>query len=926
VRLLRPDGTPFPVVSSSTAAGSYLTRPVQVLSDPNVLDAFIRDGDVVRSGDDVTAFAAAALAQVEGQFDVASVLLEPLTSNVQDAGPLALALQAVVVQYDPIFPQADGRDLARELFSKVAARDPQVWQARAWLATDGADKKGLPAVATELKALFDQFSEVPDIALALSDAYDQLGWQAEQSALVQQAAQRFPRRPRVLRALVDVLEAKGQVAEADQVAARLQAVDPDSDVQLDRALRRKDYAAAIAELKRLAARRPDRKDIAAQMESLLVRAGKAGDSFGQLEKALAKNPRDAATRLALADARVARGDNAAVRKALAEAIQTGAPSADLANAIELLEGKTELEPYRLEASAVISEFVKAGGEMEGNAVRVLDYSVLWAHPDGSARMLEHEIVRVQSEESIRNMAEQNVPNGLALRLRVIKKNGKVLEPEFVAGKPTVTMPHLEVGDYIETETITTTPGDGLGGMTYRGPHWFFREQDIGYWRSEFVVISPTDRALIVEGHGNIPEPAVTRDGVMTLRRWRVDKSPAAVLEPATVPIRELLPSVRVGWGMSLQRELRSMVDALADRSVRDPRLKRIAERIVEGVPATAREERARKIYHWVLSNVEKGAERDGRRIVVGKSGEPVIAFLYLARMAGIPTEIVAVKDRLTEPPVGPMSESESFNDYLVRIETERGEMFLTVLDKFAPFGYVPAELRGQPGFRLVEGTPQVTTSSSGSFDGIVYEGTVQMRDDGSAELDLLERFVGKYGIAVRRSLETLPQAQLHDAVESKLLAADLPGASLLRVEVQDQDNLDKPLTIHMKAVMADFARRQPGGLAFAPPFRMRVSKMAALAERKTPMLIPDASRMEVRLRVKLPPHGTLANQPVPGEVKDGERSLWVRDRLEGKELVIERVFDLPAGRIPVDKYPAFQSFARDADEASQREYRITIQP
>jgi cellulose synthase operon protein C len=327
----------------------------------------------------------------------------------------------------------------------------------------------------------------------------------------------------------------------------------------------------------------------------------------------------------------------------------------------------------------------------------------------------------------------------------------------------------------------------------------------------------------------------------------------------------------------------------------------------------------------VLSNVEKGNERDGRRIVVGKSGEPVLGFLYIACILGIPAEIVAVKDRLTEPPIGPMTESESFNDFVIRVQTEKGELFLTVLDKFAPFGYLPAELRGQPGYRLIEGTPKVVTSTVGSFDGIVYEGTATMRDDGAAEIDLLERFVGKYGIAVRRSLETLPKAQLHDAVESKLLASDLPGASLLSMEVQDQDDLDKPLTIHMKAVMADFARRQTGGLALAPPFRVRVARMASLAERKTPMIIPDASHMEVRVRIKLPPRGTLLTQPSPAEVRDDDRVVTVRDRMEGKDLVLDRVFDLPAGRISVAKYPAFQSFARSADEATQREIRIGIQ-
>ena len=91
--------------------------------------------------------------------------------------------------------------------------------------------------------------------------------------------------------------------------------------------------------------------------------------------------------------------------------------------------------------------------------------------------------------------------------------------------------------------IHSMQGDGRGGLAYLGPHWFFREADIGYWRSELVVIAPKDRQLTIEASEGVPAPEVTESGFAVVRRWRVDKSPAAVVEPATVPIRELLPNV-----------------------------------------------------------------------------------------------------------------------------------------------------------------------------------------------------------------------------------------------------------------------------------------------------------------------------------------------------------------------------------------------
>jgi hypothetical protein len=146
-------------------------------------------------------------------------------------------------------------------------------------------------------------------------------------------------------------------------------------------------------------------------------------------------------------------------------------------------------------------------------------------------------------------------------MRVIKQDGSTLEPEFVAGKPTVTFPHLAVGDYIETEQVVFTPGDGRGLM-YMGPRWFFREENVGYARSEFVVVSPDSRDLVVETTGAVPAPTVERrDGLVT-RRWRVDESPAAPSEPGSVPVTEFLPSVRIGWGVTLERRLEGLGDSL----------------------------------------------------------------------------------------------------------------------------------------------------------------------------------------------------------------------------------------------------------------------------------------------------------------------------------------------------------------------------
>src|SRR5439155_26279590 len=114
----------------------------------------------------------------------------------------------------------------------------------------------------ELRKLVDRFRDVPEIPEGLAQLYGRLNWTAERSVTLKDLGGRYPRNTRILHEVLDVLQAEGRHLEADRIAARIKARDPDSELDIDRALSRHDYKAAVAELKRLGQRRPDRKDIA----------------------------------------------------------------------------------------------------------------------------------------------------------------------------------------------------------------------------------------------------------------------------------------------------------------------------------------------------------------------------------------------------------------------------------------------------------------------------------------------------------------------------------------------------------------------------------------------------------------------------------------------------------------------------------------
>jgi cellulose synthase operon protein C len=969
IRILTERGTPLDVVTSADPTPPYALTPPVILADPNPITPFLTELGVPPqpgapqptaprdTSDPVSRALAACAAHAEGQDDVSSMLLEPLVADPARATGPTLMLQASFLEKDPILTPDRASDQQKRARALAAERDPELWSPRFWLALDEADKAGMASAALKLTALADHFREVPDLWKGLVTIYTRLGWKPERGRAVREMAARFPDDTDGLEALVHLQDEEGEIKLADETVARIRKLDRDAEVDLERALARRDYPAAVKELERLGAQRKDRRDLIGRLAEVLTRAGAKAPSLPKLEAAVQNRPEDAAARLALADARLAQGDREALHKALVDAISAGADTGGLRDAIELVDGITELSPYRIDGRKVIAEYETSKQAMPGTAARVLDYSALWVHPDGSARMLEHEIIGIQSREAIEEHAEQRPPRGLLLKLRTIKRDGRVLEPEVVEGKQTVTMPHLEVGDYIETESVAFLGGDGQGGQRFEGPRWLFREEKIPYWRSEFVVISPKNRPLDIETGGPVPKPEVTEGGALAIRRWRVEKSPALPEEPASAPVQEFLPNVRVGWGINLEETLARLIDAASDEVPRDPRLVAMAERIERGLPAgengradktastpgearassdagaggkarTSVSERARRIYRWVLANIEVGRESDPRRILSGRSGNHTEAFVYLCRLRGIDASLGIVTDRLAPPPLGPMSEAENFGAVAVRIAEEQGPRWMVVREKFAPYGYMPSSLRGQPAIVLTKGAPREITPKGGSDDRVTYEGTVDLAADGSATLDLEQRFEGKLAILMRSVFEKQADSRLKELLESRLLPQSFPGARVVSAEVRGQQDLDAPLVLAMKLEMSTFARPRPGELVMIPPFPRLLGSLAALPERETPLYISEQIAMSaaMRLAVKLPKEARAPGAgSLPSFAADNDgRVVRVEDRMERGALLIDRRVDVPAGRVQPEAYARFQSFARGGDAALRREIVIDL--
>ena len=327
----------------------------------------------------------------------------------------------------------------------------------------------------------------------------------------------------------------------------------------------------------------------------------------------------------------------------------------------------------------------------------------------------------------------------------------------------------------------------------------------------------------------------------------------------------------------------------------------------------------------MIGNVQEGEEDDGRRAIIGKNGNLWRAYITLCRAVGIEVDYAAAQNRLALPPSGPFSEASLFTQPILRVGTEKGPIWLTLGSKYAPFGYVPADTRGMPAYVLSSDRPtRVMTPKSGALDSVLYDGDIRLHVDGSAEVELSESFHGKYATGLRTALSELPEDQIRDVIESRLLGRELRGIELVSHRIEDFDDPDRPLVVRAKGKMAAFAQKQAGILVVSPPFGPRVSQLAALPSRQTPLLLVEAMHQEIRLRIHLPAGSKVESQVFTREVKHGERVVSIADGMKANVLTLGRVVNLPAGRIQPNEYPSFVEFARRADEALSQSVRVRV--
>jgi hypothetical protein len=310
-------------------------------------------------------------------------------------------------------------------------------------------------------------------------------------------------------------------------------------------------------------------------------------------------------------------------------------------------------------------------------------------------------------------------------------------------------------------------------------------------------------------------------------------------------------------------------------------------------------------------------------VIIGKRGNLWQGYRMLCRALDIPVRYAVAESRLASPPRGPISQAMLYTQAIAMIDGKAQKAWFMLGNKYAPFGYVASDVRGMPAYFL-DGAHEGTSvpAQAGDTDGIAFSGRGKLDATGALTIDLVATFSGKLAMSLRRGLAQVSEQNLHQVLESNLLAQTLRGGSLVGYSIDRRDDYDAPLVVRMAVKVARFAEPRGAELVLTPPFGPDLRRLATLPERETPLLIPETVHREVAVDVELPPGAAVS--PLGGAtLSDGSARVVIADTAKNGVLHLGRTIDIPAGRIQPDAYPRFAELARRADDALSRAIRIT---
>jgi hypothetical protein len=594
-------------------------------------------------------------------------------------------------------------------------------------------------------------------------------------------------------------------------------------------------------------------------------------------------------------------------------------------------GQELLQAHAIDGRQAIKEYEANPGLQDSAAAYVLDAAATQVWPDGSQVTRIHSVQKALEQSGVQEIAEVNLPSGAqVLALRTLKADGTVLEPESIEGKDTVSLPGVQVGDYVEVEYLLAEASRGPAQPGFTASDFYFRIANLPDHRATYTVVAPKGTGMKVDAH-NMKAPSPVVKGDEEIFTFEMRNVPPFIPEPDSPPSsQEYLPFVVVGAGTTGNDKLVAVyADAFLDRGAINWEVEALAREATEGKSGL---EAVKALYAAVMkrftgrdsglsqSAISSMAQDRGSRLWVLKAG---------LESLGIPTRVVAVRTFAADPAEYLFPEESLLPYVALRAEVPgAGPVWLDTTTRFAPFGELPEGAMGERDAYLLpepgRAMEKVKTPALARTQGKQVKLALEVDEKGQLIGKGEEVYSGFQAAQLGEAFESISGDRRRQAMQSAV-GRYFGGAVLTDLKVEYVEQVGAPFTVRYEFKAPNFARAD-GNKLVLPPISMPANlgrQYVQLSTRTTPLYIDGTEENRTLVTLTMPQGFRLADPQAKLESESPFGRLQRTEKQEGRTLTVDETLRVERARIPVKKYEDFAHFAGQVDLIQSRDLLLT---
>ncbi|HYO53198.1 DUF3857 domain-containing protein [Archangium sp.] len=843
--------------------------------------------------------------------------------------PAVLSLRAELAALDRSIPTKVARGRATRDLEAALAKDPGDVTAlllRAELSLDD----GQPAAAMETLKTARATAKQAGWPTYLLEARAALALEVESAAeeSLEAALQAQPGLCDALGLRYGLARRRDAVARADELMASLVGCPGALARAAEHARMRGDLDRTAALYQQQLARNPGDVSTAMGLASAYVAQRRFDEATATLRALSTLWPRNARVLEKLADARELAGDTAGALALREQSLLLDGSNLALRRAVVRAKtGQEILQTYAVDGRQAIKDYEAHPGPEESAAAYVLDAAATQVYPDGSQVTRIHSIQKALEQSGVQEIAEVNLPSGAqVLALRTLKADGTVLEPESIEGKETISLPGVQVGDYVEMEYLLAEAARGPAQPGFTASDFYFRIADMPDHRATYTVVAPRGTGMKVDAHNmKVPPPVVKGDEEVFT--FEVKNVPPFIPEPDGPPSsREYLPFVVVGAGTTgNDRLVAAYSDAYLDRGAHNWEVEAFAR---EAAGDKRGLEAVKALYAAVMkrfSGRDAGLTQSASSSVAQDRGSRLWVMKAGLEVLGIPARLVAVRT-FSADPAEYLFPEESLLPYLaLRVEVPgEAPVWLDTTTRYAPFGELPETALGERDAYLLpepgRALEKVKTPPVRQQPGKQVKLALEVDEKGLLTGKGEEVYTGFEAAQLAESFEAISGERRRQAMQSAV-GRYFGGAELTDLKLERSEEVGAPFTVRYTFKASGFARADKDKLVL-PPITMPAQlgrQYVQLSTRTTPLYIDDTEASRTGVTLTMPQGYRLADPQAQLKVESPFGRLLRTEKQEGRTLTLEETLRVERARIPVKKYEDFAHFAGEVDLIQSRD-------